>query len=50
MSQRERDRLVVLRKAETKLITQRQAAQDLEVSERQIHRMLRRLKQVGDRR
>lgn len=48
MTQRERDRLVVLRKAEKKLITQRQAAQQLEVSERHIHRLLRRLKQVGD--
>jgi len=48
MTQRERDRLVVLRKTEKKLITQRQAAQQLERSERQIHRLLRRLKQVGD--
>ena len=49
MTQRERDRLVVLRKAEKKLITQRQAAQELEVSERQIHRLLKKLKEVGDR-
>ena len=49
MTQRERDRLVVLRKAEKKLITQRQAAKELEVSERQIHRLLKRLKKVGDR-
>jgi transposase len=48
MTQRERDRLVVLRKAEKKLITQRQAAQELEVSERHIHRMLKRLQQQGD--
>jgi hypothetical protein len=37
MSQRERDRLVVLRKAEKKLITQRQAATELDASEWQIH-------------
>ena len=49
MTQRERDQLVVLRKAEKKLITQQQAAKELEVSERQIHRMLRRLKKLGDR-
>jgi hypothetical protein len=36
MTQRERDRLVVLKKAEKKLITQRQAAVELQVSERHI--------------
>ena len=40
MTQRERDRLVVLKKAQKKLITQRQAAADLQVSKRQVRRML----------
>jgi hypothetical protein len=48
MNQRERDRLVVLKKAEKKLITQRQAAGELQVSERQVRRMLKRLKEQGD--
>jgi len=49
MTQRERDRLVVLKKAQRKLITQRQAAEELELSERQVRRLLVRLKEVGDR-
>ncbi len=49
MSQRERDRLVVLRKAQKKLITQRQAAAELQVTERHVRRLLVRLKEVGDR-
>ena len=49
MTQRERDRLVVLKKAEKKLITQRQAAVELQVSERQIRRLLVRLREAGDR-
>lgn len=49
MTQRERDRLVVLKKAQKKLITQRQAAAELDLSERQVRRMLVRLKEVGDR-
>ena len=48
MTQRDRDRLVVLKKAQKKLITQRQAASELEVSERQVRRLLVRLKEVGD--
>ncbi len=35
MTQRERDRLVALKKADKKLITQKQAAQQLGLSERQ---------------
>ena len=35
MTQRDRDRLVVLKKAQKKLITQRQAAGELQLSERQ---------------
>jgi hypothetical protein len=49
MTQRERDRLVVLKKAQKKLITQRQAAAELQLDERQIRRLLVRLKEVGDR-
>ena len=49
MTQRERDRLVVLKKAQKKLITQRQAAAELQLNERQIRRLLVRLKEVGDR-
>jgi transposase len=49
MTQRDRDRLVVLKKAQKKLITQKQAAAELEVSERQVRRMLRQLKGRGDK-
>jgi hypothetical protein len=49
MTQRERDRLVVLKKAQKKLITQRQAAAELQVGERQVRGLLVRLKEVGDR-
>ena len=49
MTQRERDRLVVLKKAQKKLITQQQAAGELQLSERQVRRLLERLKDVGDR-
>lgn len=49
MIQRDRDRLVVLRKAQKKLITQRQAAAELQLTERHVRRLLVRLKEVGDR-
>lgn len=49
MTQRDRDRLVVLKKAQRKLITQRQAAQELGVSERHVRRLLVRLREAGDR-
>ncbi len=49
MTQAERDRLVVLKKTRKGLLTQREAAQELEVSERQVRRMLGRLKEVGDK-
>jgi len=49
MTQRERDRLVVLKKAHKKLITQRQAAEELQMTERHVRRLLARLKEVGDR-
>jgi biotin operon repressor len=49
MTQKERDRLVALKKAKKKLITQREAAAEMGVSERQVRRMLRSLKRRGDR-
>src|SRR5215471_6363206 len=49
MNQVERDRLVTLRKAKKKLITQRQAADELGVSIRQVQRLLRALKKCGDK-
>ena len=49
MTQRDRDRLVVLRKAQKKLITQRQAVAELQLTERHVRRLLVRLKEVGDR-
>lgn len=49
MSQKERDRLVALKKAKQGLITQKQAAADMGVSERQVRRMLVALQQRGDR-
>jgi transposase len=49
MTQRDRDRLVVLKKAQKKLVTQRQAAEELKITERQMRRLLVRLKEQGDR-
>ena len=49
MTQKERDRLVALKKAKKKLITQKQAAAEMGLSERQVRRMLRKLKKRGDR-
>src|SRR3954471_607692 len=49
MTQKERDRLVALKKAKKKLITQKQAAAEIGVSERQVRRMLRKLKERGDK-
>lgn len=48
MTQRDRDRLVVLKKAFKGLITQRQAAAELGLTDRQIRRLLVRMKEVGD--
>ena len=48
MTQRDRDRLVVLKKAQKGLITQRQAATELDLTERHVRRLLRRLKARGD--
>jgi hypothetical protein len=49
MTQRDRDRLGTLRKAKKKLITQRQAAEELELSVRQVKRLLYGLKKRGDK-
>jgi len=48
MTQAERDRLVTLKKAKKKLITQREAAEELGVSTRHVKRLLRALKKRGD--
>lgn len=48
MTQRDRDRLVTLKKANKKLITQKEAGKDLGISERQVRRLLRSLKKRGD--
>jgi hypothetical protein len=49
MTQRDRDRLVVLKKAQKKLITQKQAASELELTERQVGRLVKRLAAEGDK-
>jgi DNA-binding Lrp family transcriptional regulator len=49
MTQAERDRLVCLKKAKKRLITQKQAAEEIGVSERQVRRMLKALKERGDK-
>jgi transposase len=48
MTQRDRDRLVALKKARKGLITQRQAADEIGQSERHVRRLLNRLKGKGD--
>ena len=48
MNQAERDRLVALKKAKKKLITQKQAAEEIGVTERQVRRLLRKLRRKGD--
>jgi transposase InsO family protein len=49
MTQADRDRLVTLKKAKKKLITQREAAEELGVSVRHVKRMLLALKKKGDK-
>ena len=49
MTQVERDRLVALKKAKKKLITQKQAAEELGITERHVRRLLRELKRRGDK-
>src|SRR4029077_10460205 len=49
MTQADRDRLVTLKKAKKKLITQREAAEELGISPRQIKRLLHAMKKRGDK-
>src|ERR1700736_2253061 len=49
MNQADRDRLVALKKAKKKLITQKEAAEELSITERQVRRLLKRLKKGGDK-
>lgn len=49
MTQADRDRLVALKKAKDKKMTQRQAAEELKISERQIRRLLAKLRKQGDK-
>jgi len=49
MTQAERDRLVALKKAKQKLITQNQAAEELGITERHVRRLLQGLKRRGDK-
>ena len=48
MTQADRDRLVALKKAKKRLITQREAAIELGISERQVKRLLRAMNKSGD--
>src|ERR1019366_109441 len=47
MTQAERDRLVALKKAKKKLITQKEAAEELGITERHVRRLLRELKRLA---
>lgn len=49
MNQADRDRLVALKKAKDGKMAQRQAAAELQISERQVRRLLARLRKVGDK-
>lgn len=49
MTQADRDRLLALKKASKKLITQREAAEELGLSVRHVKRLLHALKQHGDK-
>jgi hypothetical protein len=49
MTQADRDRLVALKKAKKWLITQREAAEELKLSVRQVQRLLEGLRQRGDK-
>jgi transposase len=49
MRQRDRDRLVALRQAHKGQITQKQAAEQLQCSERHVRRLLKKLKSEGDK-
>lgn len=49
MTQRDRDRLVALKQAHKRQITQKQAAQQLQCTERHVRRLLKKLKSEGDK-
>lgn len=49
MSQADRDRLVALKKAKDKKIRQAQAAEELGIGERQVRRLLAKMREVGDK-
>jgi biotin operon repressor len=49
MTQRDRDRLVVLKQAHKRQITQKQAGEQLECTERQVRRLVKKLKSEGDK-
>jgi DNA-binding Lrp family transcriptional regulator len=49
MTENDRDRLVALKKAANGLITRRQAAEELKISERQVYRLLAAMKERKDR-
>ena len=49
MTQGERDRLAALKKEKKKRITQREAAAELGITERQVRRLLHALKRRGDK-
>src|SRR4051795_9810314 len=49
MTQADRDRLVTLKKAKKKLITQREAAEELGLSVRHVKRLIHALKKHGDK-
>ena len=48
ITQAERDRLVALKKAKKKLITQKQAAEELGITGRHVRRLLEGLKRRGE--
>ena len=49
MTQADRDRLVALKKARKKLITQQEAAEELGLSVRQVKRLMHAMKKRGDK-
>ncbi len=49
MKPEDRNRLVALKKGKEKLITQKAAAEELGITERQVRRLLRGLKRRGDK-
>jgi transposase len=49
MTQRDRDRLIALKKVKKGVITQRQAAEEIGQTERHVRRLLRQLKAKGDK-